>query len=1168
MPLQDSFMTDSIVSSTSIEVFIARWKASGASERANYVSYLNEMCDQLNVPRPDPARQHDELNAYVFERAVTFQNGDGTTNTGRIDLYKRDCFVLEAKQGSDRKTLNAPLFDDANFATEAQQPRGSGRGRKGTAVRGTRGWDVAMREARGQAEQYVRALPAAEGNPPFLIVVDVGYSIELYSDFTRAGKTYVPFPDARNHRILIDDLKNEETRDRLRLIWTDPLALDPGRRSARVTREVARSLALLARSLEESGHAAERVANFLMRAIFTMFAEDVRLIPAGGFTNALEDVKQSGVEIFAEMIGSLWETMNAGGFSPIMKQRIIRFNGGLFESCEALPLTLAQLELLIEAARADWRDVEPAIFGTLLERALDPRERHKLGAHYTPRAYVERLVMPAIIEPLREEWDAVMAGGVTLANNGKLAEAAEETRAFHRRLCRTRVLDPACGSGNFLYVTLEHMKRLEGEVLDALHGFGDSQGILEDAGMTVDPHQLLGLEVNPRAAAIADLVLWIGYLQWHFRTRGEALPPEPVLKKFHNIERRDAVLAYDAIEPEEDERGQTKTRWDGRTTKKHTVTGEDVPDETARVNVDKYVNPRKAMWPEADYIIGNPPFIGARRIRATLGHEYVGALRSAYPEIPETSDYVMYWWHKAAEAVESGKCVRFGLITTNSIGQSFSRGVIEQHLSAKNGVSIIEVIPDHPWVDETDGASVRVAITVVEQGNHEGVLKTVIAERRTSEDNAEIQFAAKRGKINADLTVGVDVVGASVLQANENLACVGYQLSGTGFTITHEQAAQLGLGRIAALDQHIKPLRSGRDLTQTTRDLMAIDLWGMNINEVRAQFPEVYQWILDRVKPERDQNNRASVRERWWIFGEARSTFRPALFGLKRFIVTSLTAKHRFFVFYPADFIADSTTVLFALDDAFNLGVLSSRIHVAWSLAAGGRLGVGNDPRYSKSRGFDTFPFPDCTDEQKACIRESAEALDAHRKRQQAQHPTLTITDMYNVLQKLRANVALNEREQLTHTQGLISVLKQIHDDLDAATCAAYGYPANISDEEILERLVELNAARAAEEHTGQIRWLRPAYQKPTGGVATAFEPDTDTAAAIVTKKGKQEWPKTIPEQARAVRHALHAERTGATAAQLAKQFTRARVERIEELLQTLASLGQARETERGRFVA
>jgi len=411
------------------------------------------------------------------------------------------------------------------------------------------------------------------------------------------------------------------------------------------------------RDLEAAGHDPARVAGFLMRAIFTMFAEDVRLLPAGRFTALLESLLDSP-EDFRPMMESLWRDMNAGEYSQALRARLLRFNGGLFESVEALPLGRAEIQLLIEAGRADWKDVEPAIFGTLLERALNPRERHKLGAHYTPRAYVERLVLPAVVEPLREEWKDVQAAAVKLSEEGREAEAARAIEEFRRRLAGVRVLDPACGSGNFLYVTLEHLKRLEGEVLDALRGF-TGQDVLEETGQTVDPGQLLGLEVNPRAAAIADRVLWIGYLQWHFRTRGETSPPEPVIKKFRNIEQRDAVLAYDAVEEVRDERGEVVTRWDGRTTKKHPATGEDVPDETARVPVLRYMNPRKADWPEADFIVGNPPFIGTKRMRSVLGDGYVEALRKTYSkEIEDNADYVMFWWHKAAELLEAGKIKR------------------------------------------------------------------------------------------------------------------------------------------------------------------------------------------------------------------------------------------------------------------------------------------------------------------------------------------------------------------------------------------------------------------------------------------------------------------------------------------------------------------------------
>lgn len=1149
-------------SPTSIQEFIKRWKESGAAERANYQLFLSELTDLLEVPRPQPAQADDEQNAYVFERAVIFNNGDGTTSTGRIDLYKRGCFVLEAKQGSDRVTTNAPLF-----GSESELLASRGRyGRKGMAIRGTSGWDVAMRAAHGQAEQYVRALPLAEDDPPFIVVVDVGHSFELYSDFSRAGRTYLPFPDARSYRLSIDDLARDEIRERLRLIWTDPLTLDPSRRTARVTREMAERLADLAHSLEQSGHSPERVANFLMRAIFTMFAEDVKLLPANKWTELLDSLHGEVVK-FPAMVSSLWETMNSGGFSPIMREHLLRFNGGLFDSFEALPITERQLDLLIAASKSDWGDVEPAIFGTLLERALDPLERQLRGAHFTPRAYVERLVMPTVIEPLRDEWSAVLAAAITLAQAGKLKEAAEEVKLFHRRLCKVRVLDPACGSGNFLYVTLEHLKRLEGEVLDALHGFGEKQGILEDAGMTVDPHQLLGIEKNPRATAISDLVLWIGYLQWHFRTRGEANPPEPVIRKFHNIECRDAVLAYDAEEVVTDASGQPVTRWDGRSLKKHPVTKEEIPDETKQTPLLRYVNARKASWPEADFIIGNPPFIGNSRMRSALGDGYTETLRQVYDDIPESSDYVMYWWDRAAELVRNGTAKGFGLIATNSLRQTFNRRVVEKHLTAKDPLSLVFAVPDHPWVDSVDGANVRISMTVGEAGSLDGLLSEVVRETEGAGDTVEVEMSDRRGKIFADLTIGANVSSAQPLRSNDMIAAPGVKLHGAGFIVTKQVAEDLGLGRISGLDSHIRAYRNGRDLTSISRDVMVIDLFGLQADEVRTKFPDVYQWILERVKPERDHNNRPTYKNNWWIFGEPRSDFRPALSGLTRYISTVETSKHRFFVFLDGSILPDNMLINIALDDAFYLGVLSSHVHVTWALAAGGRLGIGNDPRYNKTRCFDPFPFPTCTDKLQTRVRELAEALDAHRKRQQILFPSLTMTQMYNVFEKLNSGEPLNERDLAIHEQGLVSVLKQIHDDLDAAVLDAYGWPAKLSDQEILGRLVQLNAQRVEEERTGTIRWLRAGYQKPAEGVAVAFDTGAEALTDSKQKKAKLSWPKTIPEQARAIRQALTSQIGAVTSKQLAKSFSRANVDRVEELLQTLVSLGQARETEEGRYV-
>jgi hypothetical protein len=1183
-------MTDN-ASANSIKDFIRRWEASGAAERANFQSFLNELCVVLDVPRPDPAQQDDNRNEYVFERAVTFNNGDGSTSPGRIDLYKRGCFVMEAKQGSDRRALAQEEEEETSLGAQGKRGR-----RRGTAVRGTRGWDDAMLAAKGQAEQYARALPVSEVLPPFLVVVDVGYSIELYSDFSRSGKTYIPFPDAREFRIPLGDLAREDVRERLRLIWTEPLALDPSRRSAKVTREVAARLARLAKSLEDAGHQPERVASFLMRAIFTMFAEDVKLIPAGKFTETLLRLR-GRVKVLPDTLKSLWTTMNEGGFSPVLMEHLLRFNGGLFESSDALPLTEAQLELLIEASKSDWKDVEPAIFGTLLERALNPVERHKLGAHYTPRAYVERLVMPTIIEPLREEWEAAKAAAVTLANAGRVAEAADEVTTFLRKLCRTRVLDPACGSGNFLYVTLEHMKRLEGEVLDALHGF-KGQTPLEGAGLTVDPHLLLGLEVNPRAAAIADMVLWIGYLQWHFRTRGEVMPPVPVLKKFHNIEHRDAVLAYDSVEPVTDERGERVTRWDGRTTKQHPVTGEDVPDETARVPVLRYVNPRKAEWPEADYIIGNPPFIGNKRMRFVLGDGYVEALRKAHDDVPETVDFVMYWWNHAAKLARNRKIQRFGFITTNSITQPFNRKVLENYLDGSSSVILSFAIPDHPWVDSTDGAAVRIAMTVgatsttrafmgfvwgksVWGGPQEKIIVNspsitaqpifgeVINEQDSLQDNPEIRSVEIRfrdvTKIHADLSSGVDVTDLLQLRANTDLAIQGLNPLGLGFRLSEEDLIRLGLN-LENLPKVVRRYLIGRDLMQVSDTKYVIDFYGLTEEEARHLYPSLFQHILVHVKPERDQNRRETRRVNWWLFGENAPTLRRGIAELSRYIATCRTAKHRVFTFLPSSYLPDAKIIGISLSDAFYLGVLSSQLHIVWALRTGAFL--EDRPNYNHADCFNKFPFPDCTDEQKARIRELGESLNAHRKRQQAQHPRLTITDMYNVLEKLRAGESLTDKERLAHEMGLVSVLKQIHDELDRAVFEAYGWPETLTDEEILERLVALNTERAREERNGLVRWLRSEFQHPKGTTQAALDTGDVGDAPAAVKQEKTIWPKTMAEQARAVRNALAAQAGSVTARQLAGTFMRANVDRVEELLKTLASLGQAREVGEGRFVA
>ena len=1169
-----------------VEAFIDRWRGATGSELANYQLFLGELVELLDLPRPDPAREDTRDNAYVFERRIVFKHGDGSESAGRIDLYRRAHFVCEAK----KVKLNVA----------------------------TRGFDDALQRARGQAEGYARALPAEEGRPPFLIVVDVGHVIELYSEFSRSGATYTPFPDPRTHRIQLDELRSPEIRNRLRAVWLDPMSLDPTRQSARVTREIAARLAEIAKALEADGHPAEAVAGFLSRCLFTFFAEDVELIPKDSFRELLKSIRSQPAQ-FVPIVTELWRAMDAGDFSVALKADLLQFNGKLFKQPVVLPLSRDQIDLLIAAAEAKWSEVEPAIFGTLLERALDPDERHALGAHYTPRAYVERLVLPTVIEPLREDWAHAHAAALTLAREGDIPGALAEVKAFHKALCAVRVLDPACGSGNFLYVTLEHLKRLEGEVLNAFDELDPDrqQGKLRQGGLaldatranpfgaeTVDPHQLLGIELNPRAAAIAEMVLWIGYLQWHFRTLA-GKPAEPVLRDFHNIECRDAVLAYDRVEFVTDERGVPVTRWDGKTMKPSPVTGEPVPDEAAQVPVERYVNPRRAEWPQADFVVGNPPFIGNKRMRLALGDGYVEALRTVWDDVSESADLVMYWWHKAAELAALRVLRQFGFITTNSIRQSFNRRVVELALNGRrprslgrgeglpgltlrtedlglDPIYLAFAIPDHPWVDATDGAAVRIAMTVGSSTRQPGTLATVVDEVIADDGESAVNLRLRHCVISAALGDGVTASMSEGLQANRGLSFMGVILCGDGFFIDSQEAepvlAAASKAGIAA------NYLSGTDLMKAARGRVVIDFFGLSEAESRVRCPEAFQWLIDRVRPQRIHSKRASHRRNWWLYGEKRPQMRRATSHLGSYVVTARTAKHRLFQFVDGRVLAESNVIAIASDDCFVMGVLSSRLHIAWSFAAGATL--EDRPHYTNSTVFEPFPFPQAEQPVLMRIRDAARELDLVRRQRLAANPGLSLTDTYNVLEKLRRGEALSPKEILVHEQGLVSVLRELHDELDRAVFAAYGWndladklvgrpgattpwpekpPEQAeAEEELLTRLVALNAERAAEEKRGLVRWLRPEFQNPQGTKPPSqdeIDTDADEPAPVVAKPDKKmPWPKSAAEQARAVADALVAARSPLTHDELAARFTGKGPwkKRLPVLLDTLVALGRA----------
>lgn len=1035
------------------------------------------------------------------------------------------------------------------------------------AKRGTPSYGKAMEKAFIQALAYARNLDSA---PPFLLTCDIGSHFELWTGFSGDYGGY-----GARKVIRLTDLEKPEVFDLFVDIFIAPQKRNPEKISAKVTRDVAAELAKLARSLERQ-HSPEQVAQFLMRCVFTMFAEDVKLLkdltaPNSAekiFTGALGERWQHNPATFKPQVEALWKAMNEGtGFGFIGK--LLKFNGGLFADATALDLSSEQLQILLNAAKQDWTHVEPAIFGTLLERALDQKERSKLGAHYTPRSYVERLVQPVVIQPLREQWGLVQAEVKQLLDNGNVQPTEAQKRKaitvlkeFLQHLRTIKILDPACGTGNFLYVTLDLLKSLESEVLRRLEDITGQPQLRLDFDQ-VNPSQFLGIEINPRAAAIADLVIWIGYLQWHFKRFGDFTPVEPVLREYKNIECRDAVLACDytevAIDPKT---GQRRTRWGGGTMK-HPLTGEDVPDPNDQVLILKYVNPRPAEWQEADYVVSNPPFIGNSRMREVLGDGYAETLRKVYKDVPDTVDYVMYWWHKAAELVRLKKIHKFGFITTNSIRQIWQRKVIEFHLDQKNPIRLIHAIADHPWVEE--GAAVRIAMTSAELDDSKVVIRiaqlgTVVAEGvgETPEDTSEqIEIIWQgTGRISSDLRVDADTTLANELYANQRLSSKGVMLSGQGFIVDETQLKQIGY-LSQDLPRIFKRYRTGRDLISLSKEHFVIDLFGLSEETITVLYPRVHQWILERVKPERDVNNRKSYRDTWWVFAEPRAKIRPALVSLPRYVATTRTAKHRVFTFVEADVLCETGVIMIALEDGYDLAILSSRPHIMWSLAMGGTL--EDRPVYNHARCFNTFSFPDPTPNQKQKIRELGERLDAHRKQVQAQHTDVTITGMYNLLEKLRAGQPFTDADRAYNNKALGSILKQLHDDLDAAVLEAYGWEQGISDQEILKRLVALNAERAEEERNGLVRWLRPEYQAPHETYTQqAIAGVADVEAAVVEPAEQKVWSKKPREQLAAIRNLLQANPGEWTLDQVTAQFKGAQRHRrtIAEHLESLEMLG------------
>ena len=580
------------------------------------------------------------------------------------------------------------------------------------------------------------------------------------------------------------------------------------------------------------------------------------------------------------------------------------------------------------------------------------------------------------------------------------------------------------------------------------------------------------------------------------------------------------------------------------------MTGELVPDPNAKLEYNKLVDPKEAKWPKADFIIGNPPFMGQFRQREAFGDGYVDALRATYSEVPDSADFVVYWWYKAAKEVAEGRTIRAGFITTQSITQKQNRQVVID--AEARGARVVWAIADHYWNDGSDDARVRVAMTVIAKDPIEATLITVNGD---AQEIASVQVP----RLNADLSAHADVPTAAAipLKANEGLSSPGFKLAGAGFIVEAQEAKRI-LEADKRLSAVLKPYRNGKDFTAHPRNVFLIDFGLMSESEARS-YPMLFDIVRDRVKPERDAKSNRALRESWWRLERPREQLREALRGLGRYIVTPETSKHRLFDFVGGDTASDNSLIVIPSASAFLLGVLSSSQHVAWALAAGSRLGIDGTPRYNKGTCFEAFPFPDPSNQVRDKIASVAERIDNLRKNGLARSGKVGMTVMYNVVDKLRVGARLSKLEQEVHRFVACGTLRDLHDELDLLVAEAYGWPWPEPSAKILDRLVDLHDRRVEEERAGTVRWLRPEYQRPRYSKDAEAKAATD--AEPTTKSDVGTPPSPWPADAVGQITALHALVLGGpiTVDEAMSRFVDARREIVARHLETLAILGEVR---------
>lgn len=1082
--------------------FVERWLPAGRSETADKHAFLMELCRALEVPAPGRAGDGVSSDRAVLDRVVHDIPGpDEAGSASRIDLSKERCFVLQIRQG----------------------PGGAPEMRHN-----------AMERARTEAIGLARRV---QPRPPFVVLCDIGRSFELHASFDGSSR-YRPFPDAQTNRWPFNELPRHA--DTLRTLWTAPYSLDPSKQVERVTEEAGSVVASFGEALRSIGHPPDAVADFLLACLFAMFAEDLGILSGGAFSRPLEAHWISDPEAFPAGFDQFWWAVaDAFGGRPGGQPRGLR-------------LREEHLRELLRVSSYDWSRVDPCLFGQKLASALEPTSGRPLDAPLAPRAHLERLVSPTIEAPLRADWDAARAEACLFLERRDIRAARSAVQDFRRRLAQVQVLDPACDSGALLSVAQSLLQGLDDEAVADLRSLGEAEALHP----LVSPTQLRGMEANPRRAEVAQLMLWLGHHQWRSRTRevgrrASGLPPWQA----RQVEVRDALLEWDARELLLDGSGRPVTlrrRESGRRSPETTPA-----DESAEpVFLEQYVRPRKTEWPRADFIIGSPPFTGWRKMPASLGPGYVTALRAAHSEVPPGADLAAYWWERAAALAREGAIRRFGFILPSSFSPAFESALQGHREKATEPLRIVLAFRNHPL--DRQG---RILTTIVVAQHARDAFPSRVRLGVLDGATGEASYRSVR-HIDAGLSAPLGLDAARPLAANVGLCSRGVWLDGAGFVLNgHElEHDDHAINPVTQLPL-VRPYMTGRHLMGKREDRYVIDFFGLDAAQAAGLSPRLFERVAQQVKPAREgRRDRAALRARWWGFGNDARAWRRASAGLARFIATSQIAKHRVFAFLDGAALPDTTLSCIALDDAYFLGVLSSRVHLTWVDAVSG--GLFGASRYDKAACFDPFPFPNPTELGKRLVREIAEALDAHRRARQASHPVLTLTGMYNVLSKLRGGLALDDADRHLQRTGEVSVLRQLHDELDRAVLEAYGWPQDAARHEILERAVALNRQRAREEQSGLVRSPRLRRQSAdqtdphTVELSPAEEERRGAPPSEPALDGSVPWPGSLNEQIIAVRDLVAAAPTPCSTAELAAAFRGAKKKVIARILGALAAVG------------